>query len=239
MNKIVARIISIILCGILVLGLVAVITSCDDKEPAPPGDVKGTVQNAPSGDADTDTANSEPDKEGTMNTAKGYVYSEQVTEYVDILMDSGEHIVVKLMPEVAPLTVENFQNLVKEGFYDGLIFHRVIDGFMIQGGDPEGTGMGGADKQIKGEFAINGFDNKLSHKRGVISMARSQNPNSASSQFFICNGDSEFLDGQYAAFGETVLGMEEVDRIAKLEKNPMDRPLDPPAMEKVFFVKPE
>ncbi|MDO5734128.1 MAG: peptidylprolyl isomerase [Eubacteriales bacterium] len=153
-------------------------------------------------------------------------------------MDSGASIVLELYPEKAPITVENFQNLVAEKFYDGLIFHRVIDGFMIQGGDPEGTGMGGAENKIKGEFASNGVENDLQHARGVLSMARSQDPNSASSQFFICQADSFFLDGDYAAFGEVREGLEEVDRIAKLAKNAQDRPDEPPVMTELYFVKP-
>ncbi|MDO5033578.1 MAG: peptidylprolyl isomerase [Eubacteriales bacterium] len=151
-------------------------------------------------------------------------------------MDSGADIVLKLRPDAAPLSVANFQKLVGRGFYDNLIFHRVIDGFMIQGGDPEGTGRGGSKENIKGEFAANGVDNPLSHKRGVLSMARAQNPNSASSQFFICNGDSSFLDGNYAAFGEVLSGMEEVDRIAQLDKDANDRPVNPPHMQQVYFL---
>lgn len=125
---------------------------------------------------------------------------------------------IELYHDTAPITVENFVKLVKEKFYDGLTFHRIIDGFMIQGGDPLGTGMGGSDKTIKGEFISNGVDNKLSHKRGVISMARSMDPDSASSQFFICHEDSDFLDGEYAAFGKCISGIEVVDEICKKTK---------------------
>lgn len=125
--------------------------------------------------------------------------------------DGGEFIIT-LYPEYAPITCENFEKLVSEGFYDGLTFHRVVEGFMAQGGDPQGTGMGGSNETIKGEFAANGVENNLSHTRGVISMARSQNPDSASSQFFICYDDScTFLDGNYAAFGKVTEGMEVVD----------------------------
>ena len=131
---------------------------------------------------------------------------------VKVEMENGGVFTIELMPEYAPKTVENFENLVKKGFYDGLIFHRVIDDFMAQGGDPLGNGMGGSDENIVGEFAGNGFvQNTLSHQRGVISMARSSNPNSASSQFFICYDDVSFLDGQYAAFGKVIEGMEVVD----------------------------
>jgi len=140
-------------------------------------------------------------------------------------MENGGIVEIELCPEVAPITVENFENLVRKGFYDGLIFHRVIAGFMIQGGDPTGTGMGGSGKSIKGEFRANGVANTLSHKRGVISMARSQMPNSASSQFFICHADATFLDGQYAAFGRVVSGMETVDEIARVGTDMRDRPV--------------
>lgn len=135
---------------------------------------------------------------------------------VEIKVKDSGVIKLELDREAAPLTVENFEKLVAEGFYDGLTFHRAVDGFMIQGGDPEGTGMGGSKEQIKGEFTSNGWDNPISHKRGVISMARSQSPNSASSQFFITNGDASFLDGNYAAFGTVTQGMEIVDEIAKM-----------------------
>lgn len=129
-------------------------------------------------------------------------------------MKDGGVIDLELDKKAAPVTVENFEKLVKDKFYDGLIFHRVIPGFMIQGGDPEGTGMGGPGWHIKGEFAANGWDNPIAHKRGVISMARAQDPNSAGSQFFIMHGDASYLDGQYAAFGKVVRGIEVVDKIA-------------------------
>lgn len=173
---------------------------------------------------------------GEITAPAGYQVADTATDLVCIHMDSGADIVLKLRPDAAPQSVANFQKLVGQGFYDKLIFHRVIDGFMIQGGDPDGTGRGGSKETIKGEFSANGVDNPLSHKRGVLSMARSQNPNSASSQFFICNGNSEFLDGNYAAFGEVLSGMEEVDRIAKLDKDANDRPVDPPHMQVVYFL---
>ena len=128
---------------------------------------------------------------------------------------------VKLRPDVAPITVENFQELVAEGFYDGLTFHRVISGFMIQGGDPNGNGSGGSEEKIRGEFASNGVDNPISHVKGVISMARTKDPNSASSQFFITVADATFLDGNYAAFGRVTEGMEIVEQIAK-DARPID-----------------
>jgi len=155
---------------------------------------------------------------------------------VQIEMSDGGIIKIELDPKAAPITCANFEKLVSEGFYDGLIFHRVIAGFMIQGGDPTGTGMGGSDENIKGEFKINGINNPLSHKRGVISMARSQRYNSASSQFFICHADATFLDGQYAAFGHVVEGMEVVDRIANVQTDGMDRPRIDMTMEKVTLI---
>lgn len=177
------------------------------------------------------------DKE-KMKAAEGYSYSKEATKYVDILMDSGAHIVVELDAGQAPITVKNFQSLVGQSFYDGLIFHRIIEGFMIQGGDPTGTGTGGSPDKIKGEFQANGVNNTLSHTRGVVSMARTNDPDSASSQFFICHEDSSFLDGNYAAFGRVVFGIEEVDRIATLATNAQDYPENPPKMEHVFFVTP-
>lgn len=157
---------------------------------------------------------------------------------VVIEMENGKKMTVELMPQFAPETVANFENLVKTGFYDGLIFHRVISGFMIQGGDPEGTGMGGSGKNIKGEFKANGFaDNTLKHSRGVISMARSMMPNSASSQFFIMHQDAPHLDGQYAAFGKLTEGIEVVDEIASVDTNPMDRPIVPVVIKKMTLIE--
>ncbi|MBQ7161375.1 MAG: peptidylprolyl isomerase [Clostridia bacterium] len=152
---------------------------------------------------------------------------------VKIEMENGDVIKIETDHEAAPVTAANFEKLVKKGFYDGLIFHRVIAGFMIQGGDPTGTGMGGADEDIVGEFAQNGHPNPLSHERGVVSMARASDPNSASSQFFICHEDAKFLDGQYAAFGRVVEGMEAVDRIANVRTDFRDRPVVDMRMKKV------
>ena len=168
-----------------------------------------------------------------------YVKSNKVTDLVKIEMASGSSMVVKLDPSNAPITVKNFQKLVSEGFYDGLIFHRVIAGFMVQGGDPTGTGMSGSKETIKGEFLGNGVRNLLSHKRGVISMARTNVPDSASSQFFICHADATFLDGQYAAFGQVVEGIETVDEIAAAPTNAMDKPLKDQKMKRVYFVRAE
>ncbi|ADU27777.1 peptidylprolyl isomerase [Ethanoligenens harbinense] len=145
---------------------------------------------------------------------------------VTITMKNGGQIKVELLAEYAKNTVNNFISLVNSGFYDGLIFHRVISGFMIQGGCPDGTGMGGAGYNIRGEFAANGVDNQLRHGRGVISMARAADPDSASSQFFIVHQDAPHLDGQYAAFGKVVEGMDEVDKIAGTDIDFRDRPVN-------------
>lgn len=145
---------------------------------------------------------------------------------VTIIMATGGVFTVELYPEVAKNTVDNFISLVRKGFYDGVVFHRVIKGFMLQGGDPDGTGMGGPGYGIKGEFRGNGVENNLAHDRGVISMARSRHPDSAGSQFFLMHQKSPHLDGQYAAFGKMTDGFEELDRIANLPTNGQDRPLE-------------
>lgn len=155
---------------------------------------------------------------------------------IKITMEDGGDIVVALDEKNAPKTVENFRALVEKNFYDGLIFHRVIRDFMIQGGDPTGTGFGGSENNIKGEFRANGVNNTLSHKRGVISMARSNNPDSASSQFFICHADCAFLDGQYAAFGIVESGMDVVDKIACVPTDGNDRPKKEQKIKTVRFV---
>lgn len=152
---------------------------------------------------------------------------------VTIEMENGEQIKVELYPQIAPNTVNNFISLVKKGYYDGLIFHRVIKGFMIQGGCPEGSGMGGPGYSIKGEFAQNNFKNDLAHTEGVISMARSMMPNSAGSQFFIMHKNAPHLDGAYAAFGKVVEGMDVVNKIAEVRCDYNDRPLEVQKMAKV------
>lgn len=152
---------------------------------------------------------------------------------VVIEMENGKQIEIQLDEKVAPITVENFVKLVKDGFYDGLSFHRIIPGFMIQGGCPEGTGMGGPGWSIKGEFASNGWDNPILHTRGVISMARSMNPDSAGSQFFIMHKDAPHLDGQYAAFGKVISGMEVVDEIASTPTDMRDRPKTPVVIKRI------
>ena len=145
---------------------------------------------------------------------------------VKITMTNGDVMKAELYPEIAPNTVNNFISLVQKGFYDGLIFHRVISGFMIQGGDPQGTGMGGPGYSIKGEFAMNGVRNDLKHTRGVLSMARSMMPNSAGSQFFIMHANAPHLDGQYAAFGKVVEGLDVVDKIASVRTGWQDKPVE-------------
>ena len=148
-------------------------------------------------------------------------------------MENGDIMKAELYPQVAPNTVNNFISLVNKGFYDGLIFHRVINGFMIQGGDPEGTGMGGPGYGIKGEFAQNGFTNDLKHTAGVLSMARSMMPNSAGSQFFIMHKDAPHLDGAYAAFGKIIEGMDVVNKIAEVATDYSDRPMEDQRMKTV------
>ena len=154
-----------------------------------------------------------------------------------IEMENGGVMTLELYPEKAPITVANFVKLAKEGFYNGLIFHRVIAGFMIQGGDPTGTGMGGPGYQIKGEFASNGVKNDLKHSRGVISMARSAHPDSAGSQFFIMHQNAPHLDGAYAAFGKMTDGFDVLDRIANVSTNWSDKPLKPQRMKSVSIVE--
>lgn len=152
---------------------------------------------------------------------------------VTMELQSGDIIKLELYPETAPNTVNNFISLVKKGFYDGLKFHRVINGFMIQGGDPEGTGMGGPGYSIKGEFSYNAFKNDLKHTAGVISMARSQQPDSAGSQFFIMHKNAPHLDGSYAAFGKVIEGMDAVNKIADVKTDYSDAPLEPQVMKKL------
>ena len=154
-----------------------------------------------------------------------------------IEMENGEKMSGELYPDIAPITVENFEKLAAEGFYDGLTFHRVIPGFMIQGGCPLGNGTGGPGYTIKGEFAANGVENDLKHTRGVLSMARAMDPNSAGSQFFIMVEDAPHLDGQYAAFGMITDGMEEADRIVGVRRNWSDCPLEPQVIKTISVVE--
>lgn len=154
---------------------------------------------------------------------------------VVIEMENGKEIEIELYPDIAPISCENFEKLIRQGFYDGLTFHRVIEGFMIQGGCPNGTGTGGPGWTIKGEFAANGVQNDLKHTRGVLSMARASQPDSAGSQFFIMHQDAPYLDGQYAAFGKVVSGMDVVDAIAATPTDYNDKPKTPQVMKRVYI----
>ena len=210
-----------------------VFTSCNDDQTV------GSLESS----ADTFVPNhkaplySEIDR-SDIESLDGVEVTGEQTDYVLIEVQDYGKILVRLYPDVAPLTVANFKKLVAEGFYDGLIFHRVIDNFMIQGGDPDGNGTGGSDEEILGEFSSNGFTNNLKHKRGVVSMARSDDPNSASSQFFICHKTSkvEHLNGSYASFGYVVYGMDVVDDIADVKTNSSDKPLKDVVISSIKFV---
>lgn len=166
-------------------------------------------------------------------TTKGKEKNMAQNPVVTITMEDGSVMKAELYPEIAPESVNNFISLIQKKFYDGLIFHRVISGFMIQGGDPEGLGFGGPGYHIKGEFKINGFENNLKHTAGVLSMARAQDPDSAGSQFFIMHKDSPFLDGQYAAFGKLIEGMDVVNAIAAVSTDMRDKPLKDQKMKTV------
>ncbi len=166
-----------------------------------------------------------------------YVKTEKITSLIKIDMEDGGSMVAELDDSVAPITCENFRELVGRNFFNGLIFHRVIPGFVIQGGDPKGNGTGGSEKRIKGEFLYNGVNNPMKHKKGVLSMARTADPNSATSQFFICLADVPYLDGQYAAFGKLVEGEETLDRIASAPTDRMDKPMRDQRMKAVYFVE--
>ena len=158
---------------------------------------------------------------------------------VIIEMENGKQIKIELYPDIAPISCENFEKLVKNGFYDGLTFHRVIPGFMIQGGDPRGNGTGGPGYTIKGEFTMNGFRNDLKHSRGVLSMARAMDPNSAGSQFFVMVADAPHLDGQYASFGKVTEGMDTADYIVAQRRDWNDRPLEPQVIKTITVFEEE
>lgn len=205
---------------LILLLAAAVLTACKSKENAETGQAVGQGET------------SKPVQANEADTQK---------PKVTITIKDYGTITVELDPQTAPITVENFLKLAKDGFYDGLTFHRIMEGFMIQGGDPLGTGIGGSDETIKGEFSSNGVENPISHTRGVISMARSQNKDSASSQFFIVHEDSKFLDGDYAAFGQVTEGMEIVDKISETVK-PIDdngsvKKEDQPIIERVEIIE--
>lgn len=177
-----------------------------------------------------------PRTEGTIENMN-YKETDEVTNYVKIEMQkTGDIMLLELYPDIAPITVANFQKLVSEKFYDGLIFHRIIKDFMIQGGDPEGTGMGGSEEKIKGEFRLNGVENNLKHERGVISMARGDNRDSASSQFFICHKEASHLDGSYAAFGKMLAGFDTLDKLASVSTDEKDKPIKDQVIYSIRFV---
>lgn len=196
------------LLGILLVAVMAVsLAACGDKETQ--------ESSADSGQGTSPAQESSQEEEGTGTEGKGAAIEASGKHHVEITVKDYGTISVELDGDAAPITVENFLKLAGDGFYDGLTFHRIISGFMIQGGDPLGNGRGGSEEQIKGEFSENGVENNLSHTRGAISMARSQMMDSASSQFFIVHADSTFLDGQYACFGYVTEGMEVVDAICE------------------------
>lgn len=214
-----------LLCLLLALAMLIALPSC--------GSTGSSTEDET--DLSSSLQTEETDKDDSSeNPAEGMyqppALDENLTYFADIEIKDYGTITVKLDKETAPITVANFVDLAKSGFYDGLTFHRIMAGFMMQGGDPEGNGMGGSDNNIYGEFSANGFENNLSHTRGVISMARATPPNSASSQFFICHADSTFLDGGYAAFGEVTEGIEVVDAVCEAAK-PIDQNGTIPAEE--------
>ncbi|MBQ9894511.1 MAG: peptidylprolyl isomerase [Ruminococcus sp.] len=232
--------------AVCMTGMIA-FTGCGDTSDSSSSSSSSTeATNAPAAEAGENEATDAPKEAGENEAtdapreAGGNNASSSSADY----SFHGEKFVVTLYKDKAPITCENFEKLVSEGFYDGLIFHRIVEGFMAQGGDPEGTGMGGSDETIKGEFSSNGVENDLSHKRGVISMARSMDPNSASSQFFICFEDSSFLDGNYAAFGEVTEGMETIDAFLEVPRSmgndgDISAPNDPIVIDKAVMIDPD
>jgi peptidyl-prolyl cis-trans isomerase B (cyclophilin B) len=214
------------------------LTSCAPASQTPSDSAIGSVVSGETGDVPADSQGGEAaagagDAEDTASS--GTVKSDK--PLIEITMDNGGVIAIELDPAAAPITVANFLKLVNEGFYDGLTFHRIIPNFMIQGGDPTGTGTGGSKEYIKGEFSANGVDNPLSHARGVISMARSQDPDSARSQFFITNTDKPDLDGGYAAFGTVVSGLDVIDEISAVPTDSKDHPLEPVVIKTIKEIK--
>lgn len=216
----------------LVLAVMFVFGACSNETYTTTSDDKNTTDAVSNSDAET--------TEAVQSNSHSSNY-DGTHPRVKFTMENGGEFIVELYPEYAPETVDNFVDLVLDDFYDGLTFHRVVEGFMAQGGDPEGTGYGGSDEEIYGEFAINGFtQNTLSHTRGVISMARSTDYDSASSQFFICYDDATFLDGQYAAFGMVTEGMEVVDSFLEVERvysgRELSKPIEPIVIEKAEVI---
>lgn len=214
---------------LLMIALLVVISGCGGTKGLSGNDSLGSGNTGNAGNTTAPPATETPVPEGPE------LLGADKHPVVTITTSTDKTIKIELYPEVAPNTVNNFISLIQKGFYDGLIFHRVMPGFMIQGGDPDGTGMGGPGYGIPGEFSKNGFENKLSHTRGVLSMARSGDPNSAGSQFFIMVKDSVFLDSEYASFGKVTEGMDAVDEIVNQKTDANDRPTDDPmiSMKKV------
>ena len=222
MKKILCLILAVLMCALT-------LTACNEKQEA-----------ETSAEAQTHIAPAKDEIDMTeIDSLDGVTDSDEPTDYVLLTIENYGEILIRLYPDVAPVTVANFKKLVSEGFYDGLIFHRVIQNFMIQGGDPDGNGTGGSSETIYGEFANNGFENNLSHKRGVVAMARNSiSMDSASSQFYICHKTSGVaqLDGDYATFGYVIYGIEVVDKIAKVNTNSNDKPLKNIVISSAKFV---
>lgn len=227
-----------LLSGLSALLCACLLAGCGNSQPSAATTVLGTEDSA---DAQQSLVSQEDLTPKDNGKKPGYQLEmpEEGEEIAVITMETGEVIKLRFFPDEAPKAVYNFKVHALEGYYDGLTFHRVIDDFMIQGGDPEGTGMGGPGWQIKGEFAANGWNNPIRHTRGVISMARAMDPDSAGSQFFIMHEDAPHLDGQYAAFGRVVRGMEVVDEIAETPTDRRDKPLTPVVMARVEVVDDE
>lgn len=215
---------------LLLLSILLILAGCGVDRKSQDG--SGAAGGGSTPTAETVTPSPEPTVEPTPEEEGPELLGSDQHPEVTLEISNGKTIVIELYPEVAPNSVSNFVSLVKQGFYDGLIFHRVIPGFMIQGGDPEGTGMGGPGYSIAGEFNSNGFENKLKHTRGVLSMARSGDPNSAGSQFFIMVEDAPHLDGEYAAFGQVIEGIETADEIVNQQADAGNKPLEPLSITK-------
>lgn len=229
-----------LLCLIMAITLISVfLVSCDSKQSAIDLNSTESTSSIPEEHIGHIAPTADQIDLSTIDSIEGVTVSEGPTDYVLISVQNYGDMLVRLFPDVAPVTVANFKKLVGEGFYDGLTVHRVISSFMIQGGDPDGNGTGGSDENIYGEFSTNGFENNLAHKRGVLSMARANDPNSASSQFFICHKNTASvtnLDGKYATFGFVVNGVEVVDKIAKVNTDSNDKPLSKVVINSIKFV---
>lgn len=213
-NKWIIALISMLLISFVLIGC-----QSDKEETGTKKDDTETEKEVGAGEVEEEEQNQEEQESEEIEGA-----NDGALPVVTLTMENGGEILLELYPNTAPNSVDNFIELIDAGYYDGVIFHRVIPGFMIQGGDPEGTGMGGPGYTIPGEFSLNGFENDLSHERGVVSMARSQHPDSAGSQFFIVVEDSTFLDGEYAAFGKVIEGMEVADEIVQVDRDELDMP---------------